>query len=88
MAREATADVRTVVRRAAMAAAEAAEAAQRASRAAAEAAAVIEGQPPRRPRGRRRRPAFSWAGALRDLRGEYSSVQLQHEISKARAKGR
>lgn len=26
------------------------------------------------------RPAFKWAGALRDLRDEYSSTQLQHAI--------
>lgn len=35
----------------------------------------------RRPRGR---PTFSWAGALRDLRDQYTSVELQHRISEWR----
>jgi hypothetical protein len=26
-------------------------------------------------------PRLEWAGALEDLRGQYSSVELQHEIS-------
>jgi len=31
-----------------------------------------------RPRGT---PTFDWAGALKDLRVEYTSVALQHQIS-------
>lgn len=27
---------------------------------------------------------FSWAGALRDLKDEYTSVELQHEASRLR----
>jgi len=34
-----------------------------------------------RPRGK---PTFSWAGALRDLREKYTSVELQHKISEWR----
>jgi len=30
------------------------------------------------------KPKFQWAGALKDLKGKYSSVDLQHEISKWR----
>ena len=30
------------------------------------------------------KPTFSWAGALRDLRDQYTSVQLQHKISEWR----
>lgn len=30
------------------------------------------------------KPKFQWAGALKDLKGRYSSVDLQHEISKWR----
>lgn len=37
---------------------------------------------------RRRRsrgaPSFSWAGALKDMRGQYTSVQLQHQIAESR----
>lgn len=29
----------------------------------------------------RRQPLFGWAGALTDLREQYSSVELQHQIS-------
>ena len=32
----------------------------------------------------RRKPQFGWAGALKDLRGEFSSVELQHEITRLR----
>ncbi len=32
----------------------------------------------KKPRGK---PTFEWAGALKDLRGQYSSVELQHRIS-------
>lgn len=29
-------------------------------------------------------PSFDWAGALRDLREQYTSVQLQHQIAEWR----
>ncbi len=32
----------------------------------------------------RRKPRFNWAGALKDLRGRYTSVELQHKISELR----
>ncbi len=32
----------------------------------------------RRPQGK---PKFDWAGALKDLRDQYTSVELQHKIS-------
>lgn len=32
------------------------------------------------------KPTFSWAGALSDLRDQYTSVELQHEISSSRIK--
>lgn len=32
-------------------------------------------------------PSFSWAGALKDLRDHYTSVQLQHKISEWRIGG-
>jgi len=32
----------------------------------------------------RRKPQFNWAGALRDLRDDYTSVELQHEITRWR----
>lgn len=36
--------------------------------------------------GRKRvKPKFRWAGALRDLGKQYTSVQLQHSISDLRA---
>jgi Protein of unknown function (DUF2281) len=35
----------------------------------------------RRPR---EKPTFQWAGALKDLRNQYSSVELQHRISEWR----
>jgi hypothetical protein len=31
-------------------------------------------------------PTFSWAGALKDLRDQYTSVELQHKISDWRVK--
>ncbi|MBI5095548.1 MAG: DUF2281 domain-containing protein [Candidatus Hydrogenedentes bacterium] len=34
-----------------------------------------------------RSPSFSWAGALKDMRGQYTSVELQHQISKWRIGG-
>ena len=30
---------------------------------------------------RRGAPTFDWAGALKDLRDQYTSVELQHQIS-------
>ena len=35
----------------------------------------------KRPKGK---PKFDWAGALKDLRGQYTSVQLQHRIAEWR----
>ncbi|MGD0012657.1 MAG: DUF2281 domain-containing protein [Terriglobia bacterium] len=32
-------------------------------------------------------PKFTWAGALRDLRERYTSVQLQHQIARWRIEG-
>lgn len=36
----------------------------------------------------RRKPDFGWAGALKDIRDQYTSVQLQHTISKWRVGGK
>lgn len=33
----------------------------------------------------RRKPRFDWAGALKELRDQYTSVELQHKISDWRA---
>jgi hypothetical protein len=33
----------------------------------------------------RRQPQFDWAGALADLRDQYSSVDLQHQITNWRS---
>jgi len=30
----------------------------------------------------RRKPQFDWAGALKDMRDDYTSVDLQHEITR------
>jgi hypothetical protein len=30
-------------------------------------------------------PRFDWAGALKDMRDEYTSVDLQHEITRQRS---
>ena len=38
----------------------------------------------KRPKQQRRKLKFGWAGALRDLRSKYSSVELQHKISEWR----
>jgi hypothetical protein len=38
----------------------------------------------KRVKQRRHKPTFDWAGALQDLKGEYSSVELQHKISEWR----
>lgn len=32
----------------------------------------------------RRTPQFDWAGALKDMRDDYTSVDLQHEITRLR----
>lgn len=32
----------------------------------------------------RSKPKFDWAGALRDIRKQYTSVELQHKISEWR----
>jgi hypothetical protein len=71
---------------AASAAAQAARAAAEAARAAARAAGAAErqGGGGQQPEPRRPKPSFSWAGALKDLRDKYTSVELQHEISKRR----
>ncbi len=34
---------------------------------------------------KKKKPAFEWVGALEDLKEEYTSVELQHEISRFRA---
>lgn len=36
-------------------------------------------------RSSRAKPTFQWAGAIKDLQEQYTSVQLQHEISSWRA---
>lgn len=33
-------------------------------------------------------PKFAWAGALRDLRHRYTSVELQHQIARWRIEGK
>ena len=33
----------------------------------------------------RQTPRFDWAGALKDMRGQYTSVDLQHEIARLRS---
>jgi len=38
----------------------------------------------KKPKGK---PKFEWAGALKELRDRYTSVDLQHEISKWRIGG-
>ena len=38
----------------------------------------------KRAKKNRGKPKFDWAGALKDLRNEYTSVELQHTISKWR----
>jgi hypothetical protein len=35
-------------------------------------------------RGAAGKPERTWAGALKDLRKEYTSVELQHEVAKMR----
>ena len=38
----------------------------------------------KREKKHREKPLFKWAGALKDLRDQYTSIELQHEISKWR----
>ena len=38
-------------------------------------------------RKQERKPKFEWAGALKELRDRYTSVDLQHEISRWREEG-
>jgi len=38
----------------------------------------------KRAKKRRGKPKFGWAGALKDLREQYTSVELQHKISEWR----
>ena len=38
----------------------------------------------RRARKTKRKPKFDWAGALKDLRDRYTSVELQHKIAEWR----
>lgn len=38
----------------------------------------------RRARRSKRKPRFEWAGALKDLRDRYTSVELQHKIAEWR----
>ena len=33
----------------------------------------------------RQKPQFDWAGALKDMRDDYTSVDLQHEIVRLRS---
>lgn len=33
----------------------------------------------------RRKPRFDWAGAIKDMRDDYTSVDLQHEIARQRS---
>jgi len=38
----------------------------------------------RQKRHPRRKPRFDWAGALEDMKDQYTSVELQHRISRLR----
>ena len=38
----------------------------------------------KRTKKKRGTPKFDWAGALNDLRNQYTSVELQHKISELR----
>jgi hypothetical protein len=33
------------------------------------------------------RPDFGWVGALKDLNGRYTSVELQHQVARWRSEG-
>jgi len=48
---------------------------------------LAEGLLPNQPGRPRRRPQFGWAGAAKDLRNQYTSVELQHQISNWRIGG-
>ena len=37
-----------------------------------------------KPHNTRHKPTFRWAGALKELREKYTSVELQHEVSRWR----
>lgn len=37
---------------------------------------------------RKGKPIFDWAGALKDLRNQYTSIELQHKISELRSSGK
>jgi hypothetical protein len=50
----------------------------------AEARDFIESLLAKKRAGPRRKPQFDWAGALKDMRDEYSSVDLQHESTRWR----
>ena len=39
----------------------------------------------KRSKGPRGKPTFDWAGALKDMEHQYTSVELQHKISEWRA---
>jgi hypothetical protein len=39
----------------------------------------------KRARRGKRKPRFDWAGALKDLRAQYTSVELQHQVLEWRA---
>ncbi len=41
----------------------------------------------RRDNGSRGKPKFPWAGALKELAGRFTSVELQHQISRWRISG-
>ena len=41
----------------------------------------------RRARKAKKKPRFDWAGALKDLRDRYTSVELQHKIAEWRIGG-
>src|SRR5205807_6105793 len=36
----------------------------------------------------RQQPRFDWAGALKDMRNDYTSVELQHEIARLRSEAK
>lgn len=42
----------------------------------------------KRAKKRRGKPKFDWAGALKDLRNQYTSVELQHKIVELRIGGK
>jgi hypothetical protein len=39
----------------------------------------------KQPSSTRRKPQFDWAGALKDMRDDYTSVDLQHELTRWRS---